>query len=226
MEAILDLEAAFRQASETVRELVNVDSPTMLRLYGLYKQATQGVINIQKPGIFSYTARQKWEAWNSLGSTSSSDAKSQYIELVNSLVLEQKPSGGQKASAFGVAVSCMAKVEQELDDCDKTVFDWLKEGSVEKVSSMLELDPSLIAQRDESKMALIHWAADRGDPAMIELLAKKGADVNITDGDGQTPLHYAFACGHDACVRMLETLGANSSIRDAEGLLPSDLSDL
>jgi ankyrin repeat protein len=61
---------------------------------------------------------------------------------------------------------------------------------------------------------------------MINVLAKKGADVNVTDGDGQTPLHYAFACGHDECIRFLEELHANQNIRDHNGMLPSELSDL
>lgn len=224
---LLDLDSAFTHASETVRKFSNVDTPTMLRLYGLYKQATQGVCNIPKPGIFSFAARQKWEAWNALGKVSSGDAKSQYIDLVNSLSANHKEdsSAVQKTSTFGVAVSCMAKLEQDLDDSDKTIFDWVKEGNKDKVSSMIESNPSLIAQRDESQMALIHWAADRGDTAMIELLTKKGADVDITDGDGQTPLHYAFACGHEECIHLLETLGANRNLRDHNGMLPSQLSD-
>jgi ankyrin repeat protein len=119
----------------------------------------------------------------------------------------------------------MAKMEQELDDSDKTIFDWLKEGKIEHVSSLLSVNPSLIAERDESKMNLIHWAADRGDISMIHLLVEKGADVNIVDGDGQTPLHYAFACGHHECIRLLEELHANRNIRDNNGMLPSDLSD-
>lgn len=224
----MDLDSAFSDASEVVREFSNVDTPTMLRLYGLYKQATQGTCNISKPGIFNYTARQKWEAWNALGSTNLDDAKSQYIELVNNLASNHKKEtlSVKKPSTFGVTVSCMAKMEQELDDSDKTVFDWLKEGKIEHVSSLLSVNPSLIAERDESKMALIHWAADRGDMPMIHLLVEKGADVNITDGDGQTPLHYAFACGHHECIRLLEELHADQNIRDNNGMLPSDLSDL
>jgi acyl-CoA-binding protein len=228
MESIMDLDSAFSEASETVKEFVNIDTTTMLRLYGLYKQATLGTCNISKPGIFNYTARQKWEAWNALGTTSLNDAKSQYIELVDSLASSHKKgtSSVKKTSAFGVTVSCMAKMDQELDDSDKTIFDWLKEGKIEHVSSMLSVNPSLIDQRDENEMALIHWAADRGDTSMINLLAKKGADVNVTDGDGQTPLHYAFACGHDECIRFLEELHANQNIRDHNGMLPSELSDL
>lgn len=227
MEAILDLESAFSHASETVREFVNIDTSTMLRLYGLYKQATQGVCNIPKPGLFSFAARQKWESWNSLGTMSLTDAKSNYIDLVNSLSVNQKEvaNSAQKTSTFGVAVSCMVNLEQDLDDCDKTIFDWLKEGNMEKVSSMLEVNPSLIAQLDETQMGLVHWAADRGDSAMIELLVKKGVDVDTTDGDGQTPLHYAFACGHEECVKLLETLGANRNLRDHNGKLPFELAD-
>lgn len=227
MDALLDLDSAFDEASMTVKQFLNVDKPTMLRLYGLYKQANQGECNISKPGILSYTARQKWEAWNALRTTSVADAKSQYIELVNSLAPndEQGAQSAQKASTFGVSVSCMAKTEQELNDSDKTIFDWLKEGNLENVSSLLTKDPSLLSHCDESRMALIHWAADRGDIAIIQLLAKNDVDVNMTDGDGQTPLHYAFACGHDECIRLLETLGANPNIRDNNGLLPSDLAD-
>lgn len=223
----MDLDSAFSEASEVVREFVNIDTPTMLQLYGLYKQATQGMCNISKPGIFNYTARQKWEAWNALGITSLDDAKSQYIELVNNLAWNhnKETSSVKKPSNFGVTVSCMAKMEQELDDSDKTIFDWLKEGKIEHVSSLLSVNPSLIVERDESKMNLIHWAADRGDISMIHLLVEKGADVNIVDGDGQTPLHYAFACGHHECIRLLEELHANRNIRDNNGMLPSDLSD-
>ena len=59
---------------------------------------------------------------------------------------------------------------------------------------------------------------------MVRLLARHSADVNCTDGTGQTALHYAFSCGHGDCVRSLIELGADPCLRDSEGNLPSDLS--
>ena len=231
METGVDLDSAFVQAADAVRQFANVDTSTMLRLYGLYKQSTVGVCRTAKPGLFNFAGRQKWEAWHSLGTASADECKRRYIELVNTLAPQELSTDGvgvapkEKSSAFGVSVSCMAKTERELDDGDKTVYDWLKEGNVDKVAFILEADPGLVDVRDENGMALIHWAADRGDTAMIGCLAGIGADVNVTDADGQTPLHYAFACGHDECVRLLESLGADRHRRDGNGILPSELSD-
>lgn len=50
-------------------------------------------------------------------------------------------------------------------------------------------------EKDESGMGLIHWAADRGDVAVVRLLLAAGVDVNLLDEDGQTGLHYASSCG-------------------------------
>ena len=227
METIPDLDAAFEEAVKSARDLGNLDQETMLRLYGLYKQATIGACNISKPGMLSFTARYKWDAWNSLGSLSSTDAKTRYIELVNSLETENAGDATRKAkpSALGVSVSCMAKTEEELEDGDKTIFDWLKEDNSQQVSSLLQKNPLLLNQPDEQGMTLLHWSADRGSATMIQLLAEKGADMNALDKSGQTALHYAYACGHDVCIRLLEEHGTDPTIRDDDGLLPNELSD-
>lgn len=168
MESILDLDATFVEATEVAKDFVNIDTSTMLQLYGFYKQATVGVCCISKPSIFNFTALQKWNAWKAVGSIDSLDAKSKYIELVNTL------SGASKnhktTTQFGVAVSCMLNTEQQLDENDKTIFDWVKDGNCSRVSLILQLEPALISKTDENEMQLLHWAADRGDPAMIQLL--------------------------------------------------------
>ena len=61
------------------------DNATLLKIYGLYKQATVGDNTEKKPSFSDMVGRAKWDAWNGLKGTSSDDAKRQYVELIASL---------------------------------------------------------------------------------------------------------------------------------------------
>jgi diazepam-binding inhibitor (GABA receptor modulating acyl-CoA-binding protein) len=57
-----------------------------LRLYSLYKQATEGDIEINLAGAeFNYAEKEKLDAWASLKGMSVKDAKRMYIMLVYEL---------------------------------------------------------------------------------------------------------------------------------------------
>uniref|UniRef100_H2PHT5 Enoyl-CoA delta isomerase 2 n=4 Tax=Pongo abelii TaxID=9601 RepID=H2PHT5_PONAB len=56
-----------------------------LKLYALYKQATEGPCNMPKPGIFDLINKAKWDAWNALGSLPKEAARQNYVDLVSSL---------------------------------------------------------------------------------------------------------------------------------------------
>ncbi|GAA4840512.1 acyl-CoA-binding protein [Algivirga pacifica] len=58
----------------------------LLQLYGLYKQATVGNVNTERPGGFDFKGNAKWDAWKKLEGTSADEASQQYISLVNQLV--------------------------------------------------------------------------------------------------------------------------------------------
>ncbi|ODQ50908.1 putative acyl-coA-binding protein [Saitoella complicata NRRL Y-17804] len=78
--------AEFTKAAEEVKNLSK--KPTddeLLCLYGLFKQATIGDNNTDKPGMFDLKGKYKWEAWNKLKGTSQEDAEKQYIALVEEL---------------------------------------------------------------------------------------------------------------------------------------------
>ncbi|XP_075682790.1 enoyl-CoA delta isomerase 2-like [Rhinoderma darwinii] len=62
-----------------------------LKLYALFKQATQGSCNTPKPGMLDFVNKAKWDAWNSLGSLSKDEARKSYVELVNNLVSSEAP---------------------------------------------------------------------------------------------------------------------------------------
>lgn len=61
------------------------DNATLLKLYALYKQATEGDNETKKPGFADMVGRAKWDAWNGVKGTAANDAKKQYIDLVKSL---------------------------------------------------------------------------------------------------------------------------------------------
>lgn len=81
-----DLNADFEAAVANSKKLAQrPDNPTLLKIYGLYKQATTGDVAEKKPGFGDMIGRAKWDAWNGVKGTSSEDAKRQYVELITSL---------------------------------------------------------------------------------------------------------------------------------------------
>lgn len=57
----------------------------LLKLYSLYKQATEGDNNEERPGGFDFIAAAKYNAWLALKGKSKDAASSEYIDLVNLL---------------------------------------------------------------------------------------------------------------------------------------------
>lgn len=62
------------------------DDDALLKLYGLYKQATVGDNNTDKPGMFDLKGKYKWQAWKDLEGTSQEDAEQQYIAFATELI--------------------------------------------------------------------------------------------------------------------------------------------
>ncbi len=81
-----DLQARFAKAQEDVNGLPSrPDNDTLLKLYALYKQATQGDASGEQPSAFDFVKRAKFDAWAKIKGTSTKDAMQQYVELVASL---------------------------------------------------------------------------------------------------------------------------------------------
>jgi len=81
-----DLKVRFEQAQLDVNGLAErPDNNTMLRLYALYKQATQGDATGEAPDGFDFVRRAKFDAWSAVQGTPTEEAMRQYIDLVVSL---------------------------------------------------------------------------------------------------------------------------------------------
>ncbi|KAM9302781.1 enoyl-CoA delta isomerase 2 [Morus bassanus] len=88
----------FEKAQEQLKLLKkDPGNETKLKLYALFKQATEGPCNAPKPGMLDFVKKAKWDAWSSLGNLSQDNARQKYAELVSSLVSAE--SAGQKKDA-------------------------------------------------------------------------------------------------------------------------------
>jgi len=81
-----DLNTRFEAAVAQSKNLSErPDNATLLKIYGLYKQATVGDNTEKKPSFSDMVGRAKWDAWNNLKGTDAEAAKQQYIDLIASL---------------------------------------------------------------------------------------------------------------------------------------------
>lgn len=83
----MDLHQQFEQAVADSKELSEKPSnDTLLQLYSLYKQASEGDVNIDAPtNPFDFVAKAKYEAWDALKGKSKEAAMQEYIDLVAKL---------------------------------------------------------------------------------------------------------------------------------------------
>jgi acyl-CoA-binding protein len=76
----------FESAVASVKELTeDPGNDVKLKLYALFKQATDGDVSGKRPGFTDFVGRAKYDAWAKLQGTSAEDAEAQYIAIVEDL---------------------------------------------------------------------------------------------------------------------------------------------
>ncbi len=79
-------EDEFRAAASRVSGLTkDPGNDTKLRLYALYKQATEGDVSGKRPGMMDFVGRAKYDAWASTAGLDADAARTEYVQLVDSL---------------------------------------------------------------------------------------------------------------------------------------------
>ena len=82
-----DLQAAFEAAVRNSTSLSErPDNATLLKIYALYKHATEGDNEAKKPSFTDVVGRAKWDAWEKLKGMGADEAKQAYVELIESLL--------------------------------------------------------------------------------------------------------------------------------------------
>lgn len=81
-----EIQTQFEKAAAEVLELSKrPDDQTLLKLYGLYKQATEGNLKGKRPGFTDVKGRAKFDAWARYRGKSQDWAKGEYVRLVGLL---------------------------------------------------------------------------------------------------------------------------------------------
>ncbi|HNP24113.1 MAG TPA: acyl-CoA-binding protein [Panacibacter sp.] len=84
----MELQRFFEQAVANSKLLSSKpDNETLLKLYSLYKQATDGDVSAdnEPSNPFDFVAKAKFNAWNELKGKTKEDAMQGYVDLVNQL---------------------------------------------------------------------------------------------------------------------------------------------
>ncbi|QHS58705.1 acyl-CoA-binding protein [Chitinophaga agri] len=83
----MDLQQQFEAAATASKTLSQKpDNETLLQLYSLFKQGTEGDITGEPPANpFDFVAKAKFEAWQKLKGKTKETAQEEYVALVNKL---------------------------------------------------------------------------------------------------------------------------------------------
>lgn len=101
--------------------------------------------------------------------------------------------------------------EFETGSTDAHIYS--REGKLEELKVIIEQTPEMINASDQNGWLPLHEAVRAGDPAIVELLLEKSADVNSRtgkNGNGASALHWALEYhGEDhPVIELLKRWGA------------------
>lgn len=107
------------------------------------------------------------------------------------------------------------------DATGQTALHWSAvRGSIPALETLLRSGADLTAS-DSRGYTVCHVAAQYGQTAILYHLAMKwGADIDVVDADGRTPLHWAAYKGFADTIRLLLVMGSRPLLTDREGCSP------
>ncbi|MGC8908241.1 MAG: ankyrin repeat domain-containing protein [Desulfomonilaceae bacterium] len=113
--------------------------------------------------------------------------------------------------ALTPCATCYGDSEQDLlikyaQNCDR-----------KGLTALLEKGASPNAKRPGDEATLLILSAGCGHADVVRTLLGKGADVNLPNRNGWTPLMAAVAKGHEGVVELLLEHGADPNMRHAYG---------
>jgi ankyrin repeat protein len=145
-------------------------------------------------------------------------------------MLDADPTLASSRDASGVSPLMRARyrfdkalteaVKRRLEVLD--VFEAAAFGDLDRLTELLEAEPSLVNDYSGDGFTALHFAAFFGRHEAAALLIERGAEVD-SFGRGWmtgTPMHSAVSRTHADVVRILLDAGANPNVRQSAGWTP------
>jgi hypothetical protein len=115
-----------------------------------------------------------------------------------------------------------AQRDAELADrvfaAEKAALAAVSAGNFEKLEACVDDDKINVNCIDDHGNTLLILAAQQGNKRMVKFLLRRGANMNLQNFAGNSPLHYAYAYNHEELGQYLESKGADNSLLNASGL--------
>jgi uncharacterized protein len=114
---------------------------------------------------------------------------------------------------FGGAMGMVTEPEDPL-------FKAISDNEVEKVRALVSADLDLDRPNRHRGMSLLTEAVERGNPRIVEMLLAFGADANLRNSSGRSPLMSLTEATSAEVVRNLIAAGARPNARTDNGATP------
>lgn len=100
-----------------------------------------------------------------------------------------------------------------------TLFKAIDQNDTSLVSQLIAngYDPNAIQQKGWVKISPLIFAVQKENVVIVNLLIKKGANIDWQDGFKTTALMYAAASGNEQIVKTLLEKGADVTLSDNQG---------
>ncbi len=114
---------------------------------------------------------------------------------------------------------------------ENEIIDATYEGNINTIKRLIEKNPKLVDAQFtdppfEGALSLLHIALAKDHQDVALFLIEKGANVNVMNGEAQTPLHYAAMRNYNTIAKALLDHGAKINIKDSSGHTPLDIANL
>lgn len=97
------------------------------------------------------------------------------------------------------------------------IFDGCRQGNLEKVKELYELNNEIINARDLKGFTPIILASYNNQPEVVDFLLEKGVEINSPDGSDNSALMGVAFKGYTEIAKKLIGAGANVHQRNANG---------